>query len=130
MNCKIRTHILAGSARETHTSDHSDRKSVRQAARVGWSFGRYDGKPSSYNRATEGLVFHARAMCTSHWLWIGNIGENWALEFYRRGLIAITTLLPRGSQERFDLEDTMCLGLDITSKESVHTGEEGCKQAG
>lgn len=68
-------------------------------------------------------------MCTSHWLWIGNIGENWALEFYRRGLIAITTLLPRGSQDRFDLEDTMCLGLDVTSKESVHTGEEGCKQA-
>ena len=34
------------------------------------------------------------------------------------------TLLPRGTPHRFDLDDTVPLGFDITSKESVQAGEE------
>ena len=53
--------------------------------------------------------------------------QNWrtgAFEFYRRGPIPIRTLLLRGTRDRLDLDDTVCLGLDITSKESVQTGDE------
>ena len=60
----------------------------------------------------------------SHWVWTGKIGEAWAFGFYRRGPIVINTLLVRGSGDRFDLDDIVCLGLDITSKESGQTGEE------
>ena len=57
-------------------------------------------------------------------LWTGKIGEAWALEYYRRGPIAITTLHPRGSRDRFDLNDAVCLGLDITSSEAVQIVKE------
>ncbi len=50
--------------------------------------------------------------------------RTWAFQFYRRGPIPIKTLLLRGSRDRLDLDNTVCLGLDITSKESVQTGEE------
>ena len=56
--------------------------------------------------------------------WTGESGEAWTFEYYRRGPIAITTLHPRRSRDRFDLNDAMCLGLDITSKEAVQIVKE------
>lgn len=36
----------------------------------------------------------------------------------------MVTLHPRERRDRFDLDDNACLGLKITSKESVQAGEE------
>lgn len=60
----------------------------------------------------------------SHWLCAGKIGEAWAFTFLRRGPIALNTLVLRGRRDRFDLDNTVCLGLDITSKESVPKAEK------
>ena len=47
---------------------------------------------------------------------------------YRPGRTAIITIPPRESRERFDLDDNVCSGLHITSKESVLTAEEAMEK--
>lgn len=49
----------------------------------------------------------------------GGIGEALVLEFQRRGLTVIATLLPDEAREELELNDIICLDLDVTSAESV-----------